>query len=455
MELNTLTAISPIDGRYFNKTSALQPYTSEFGLMKARLTIEVEWLIHLSNQDGIEELPSLSSTAKDYLKALVTNFDIDAAQQIKEIENTTNHDVKAIEYYLKQQIDALPELAPHKEFTHFACTSADINNLSYGIILKQVRAEILLPQMQRIIDAITTMAHQHADAAMLARTHGQAATPTTMGKEMANYAARLKRIYESCAAQLILGKMNGAVGNFNAHIVTYPELDWLALSRDFVEKLGLNYNQYTAQIEQHDYIAQLFNDLSAFNTILVDFNRDIWGYISMGYFTQKTIAGEVGSSTMPHKVNPIDFENSEGNSLYANATLRFLASQLPTSRWQRDLVDSTLLRNIGVGLAHSLIAYQACLRGVNKLQLNHERLQQDLDNNWEVLGEAIQTVMRRYRISEPYEKLKALTRGKKINADDVKQFIAGLELPREVKHSLSVLTPSSYIGLAKQLAEAI
>jgi adenylosuccinate lyase len=455
MELNTLTALSPVDGRYFTKTSALQPLLSEFGLMKARLTIEIRWLIHLSNIVEIKELQPLSSTAIDFLQAIISNFDLDAAQQIKEIESTTNHDVKAVEYFLKQQLDSFPELAPYKEFTHFACTSADINNLSYALMLKETRSRVLLPVMSDLIKQIKNLAHTYAEQPMLARTHGQAATPTTMGKEMANYVARLERIYTQFCNLPIRGKMNGAVGNFNAHVITYPSVDWPKISDNFIEALEIEPNRYTAQIEQHDYIAQLFQAISLFNTILVDFNRDIWGYISLAYFKQKTIEGEVGSSTMPHKVNPIDFENSEGNLLFANAVLQFLAGQLPTSRWQRDLVDSTLMRNIGIGLAHSLLAYQSCLRGISKLELNTERLREDLNNNWEVLGEAIQTVMRRYGVPEPYEKLKALTRGKKINADDIKNFVNGLAIPDDAKNLLNQLTPETYIGLAAKLAKNV
>lgn len=455
MELNTLTALSPIDGRYFSKTSALRPILSEFGLMKARVTVEIHWYIGLSKQPNMTECPELSETAKNYLLAIIDDFDLKAAQQIKTIESTTNHDVKAVEYYLKQQFDGLAELAAYKEFIHFACTSADINNLAYALMLKQARDEVLLPSMNNIIDDIRSLAHLYAENAMLGRTHGQAATPTTMGKEMANYVARLQRVIKVISATLIYGKINGAVGNFNAHVTAYPEIDWNAFSQQFVESLQLSYNGYTAQIEQHDYIASLFNAITQFNTILVDYNRDIWGYISLGYYKQKTIAGEIGSSTMPHKVNPIDFENSEGNLLYANASLSFLASQLPTSRWQRDLVDSTLMRNIGVGLAHSLIAYQSCLRGISKLELNPDKLSADLENNWEVLAEPIQTVMRRYNIDEPYEKLKQLTRGKKVNAAIVKAFIEDLELPDEAKKTLLALTPENYLGLASQLASNI
>lgn len=455
MELNTLTALSPVDGRYFSKTTSLRPILSEFGLMKARLVVEIQWLIALSNHPSIEECPPISETSKNFLMAIIESFDINAAKQIKTIEATTNHDVKAIEYYLKQQVSAFSELAPYKEFIHFACTSADINNLAYALMLKQARAEVLLTNMQEIISHITTLAHKYASNPMLCRTHGQAATPSTMGKEMANYVARLQRIYNDFQNAPIFGKINGAVGNFNAHHFAYPEVDWQQFSQDFVESLELQYNGYTAQIEQHDYIAGLFNLISQFNTILVDFNRDIWGYIALGYFKQKTIAGEIGSSTMPHKVNPIDFENSEGNLLFANSCLTFLASELPTSRWQRDLVDSTLMRNLGVGLAHSLIAYTACIRGINKLEINTEKLASDLNANWEVLAEPIQTVMRRYNIDEPYEKLKQLTRGKKLDAQAMQGFIENLELPEAAKKRLLELTPDSYLGLAETMAKKI
>ena len=455
MELNTLTAISPIDGRYLNKTTALQPLLSEFGLMKYRLFVEIEWLKALAACADITEVAPLSETGKAFLDAVYNNFSLDDAKRIKEIENTTNHDVKAIEYFLKQQISALPELSPYKEFTHFACTSADINNLAYGLMLKASRKQVLNPMLEELINGMRQLAHQYAEQPMLARTHGQAATPTTMGKEIANFVARLEREFTSINEAPIRGKINGAVGNFNAHLSAYPNVDWQIFAHDFVTQLELEYNPYTAQIEQHDYIAALFDALARFNTILVDFSRDIWGYVSLGYFKQKTIAGEVGSSTMPHKVNPIDFENAEGNLLYANAILKFLGSELTTSRWQRDLVDSTLLRNIGVGIAHTLIAYQSLLKGINKLEINKERLDADLAQNWEVLAEPIQTVMRRYGIAEPYEKLKALTRGKKITADNIKAFVQQLELPESAKTELLALTPHNYLGAAIQLANGI
>lgn len=455
MELNALTAISPVDGRYSSKTSTLQPILSEYGLIRARLEVEIRWLIALAQNQDIKECPAMSDKALDFLESIVNNFTLEQAQQVKQIEKTTNHDVKAVEYFLKQQLDAIPEFAVYKEFVHFACTSADINNLAYGLMLKQAMGKVLLPMLEQVFSAINQLAKQHAHQAMLGRTHGQAATPTTMGKEMANFAARLQRTIEQVSNVAILGKMNGAVGNFNAHIIAYPEIDWPAFSQQFVEHLGLTYNHHTAQIENHDYIAHLFHNIVRFNTILIDFNRDIWGYISLGYFKQKTIDGEVGSSTMPHKVNPIDFENSEGNLLFANACMNFLAGQLPTSRWQRDLVDSTLMRNIGVGLAHSYIAYSSTLRGIDKLEINTEKLQHDLTNSWEVLAEPIQTIMRRYGVEEPYEKLKALTRGKKIDANTIKIFVEQLDIPEQAKEVLLQLTPEKYTGLAESLAKQV
>ena len=455
MTTSALTAISPIDGRYHQKTKALQPLLSEYGLMKHRLMVEVEWLIALSDETGIPEVPSFSADAIDHLKSMVRNFSKDDAKTIKDIEQTTNHDVKAIEYFLKQQIQTHDELSAYQEFVHFACTSADINNLAYALMLKETRSNVIAPLLQQLSDAFKQQATQYADVAMLARTHGQAATPTTMGKEFANYASRFKKATALFNAATIEGKINGAVGNFNAHSVTYPDVDWPQFSQRFVEHLGLSYNGYTAQIEPHDYIASLFDSLVRANTILIDFNRDIWTYISLGYFSQKTVAGEVGSSTMPHKVNPIQFENSEGNLIFANAILRCLANELPTSRLQRDLVDSTLLRNIGVGVAHSLIAYQSTLAGVEKLAINKEKISDDLNNNWEVLGEAIQTIMRRYGIEQPYEKLKALTRGKKVDAEAIKEFVEDLALPNDAKAILLELTPNNYIGLADKLASKL
>jgi adenylosuccinate lyase len=455
MELSQLTAISPIDGRYLPQTSNLQSYFSEYGLMKYRLQVEVEWFIALANHASIPEVASLSDVQKEFLHNIVSNFNLDQAKQIKEIESITNHDVKAIEYFLKQQFDAEPGLKTYKEFIHFACTSADINNLSYGLILKDMREKTLLPVLEEVIATLEQLTKKTASVAMLGRTHGQSATPTTMGKEVANFVKRLTRQLETIKSVAILGKINGAVGNYNAHIVSYPEVDWPKFSEDFVNHLGLTWNNYTAQIEQHDAISELFDAIARFNTILVDFDRDVWGYVSLGYFKQKTVAGEVGSSTMPHKVNPINFENSEGNALFANAIMKFLGGQLTVSRWQRDLVDSTLLRNLGVGIAHSVLAYQSVLKGVSKLELNPQRLQEDLDNNWGVLAEAIQTVMRRYDIPEPYEKLKALTRGKTIDEAAIKSFIESLELPQDAKQALLQLTPATYNGLAEQLANNI
>lgn len=456
MKLTALTAISPVDGRYLNKTSALQPLLSEFALMKYRLFVEIEWLKALATHNEIKEISSLTKAAIEFLDRIYDNFSIENAEEIKNFEQTTNHDVKAVEYFLKKQIATFPELNNYKEFVHFACTSADINNLAYALMLNTSRQQVLQPTMQELLTLLRQLAHHHAKAPMLARTHGQAATPTTMGKEIANFVARLQREYANFIKIPIRGKFNGAVGNFNAHLCTYPNLDWQAFSTSFVTTiLGLEYNAYTAQIEQHDYIAELFDALARFNTILIDFARDIWGYISLAYFRQKTIDGEVGSSTMPHKVNPIDFENAEGNLLYANAILKFLGSELTTSRWQRDLVDSTLLRNVGVGIAHTLIAYQALLKGINKLELNAARLNEDLEKNWEVLAEPIQTIMRRYGIEEPYEKLKLLTRGKKITASEIKAFVNQLDIPNAAKQQLLSLTPQTYVGLAGELANNI
>lgn len=455
MELNALTAISPIDGRYLTKTAVLQPLFSEFALMKYRLYVEIKWLKALANCNEITEISSLPRTGVDFFDTLYTQFCLDDAKCIKAIENVTNHDVKAIEYFLKQQMSTLPELAPYKEFVHFACTSADINNLAYGLMLKNTREQILQPLMQQLIEDLRQLAHCYAEQPMLARTHGQAAIPTTMGKEIANFVARLQREYDSFIIAPIYGKMNGAVGNFNAHRCAYEHIDWQQFTKDFIEGLGIKYNVYTTQIEQHDYIANLFDALARFNTVLIDFNRDIWGYISLGYFKQKAIAGEVGSSTMPHKVNPIDFENAEGNLLLANTLLKFLGDKLCTSRWQRDLIDSTLLRNLGVGIAHTLVAYQAALKGISKLELDDKQLDADLAKNWQVLAEPIQIIMRCHGIEEPYEKLKALTRGKEIGADDIATFIEKLDIPKNAKKKLLRLTPYNYLGLSAELAKSI
>ena len=454
MTHTALTALSPIDGRYSDKVNNLRPIFSEYGLIRFRVEVEILWLQALANQAQINEVKTFSESANDLLNNIIINFSEDDAQRVKTIEKTTNHDVKAVEYFLKEKIAGNTELAAVSEFIHFACTSEDINNLSYALMLKAGR-EIIALQMNEVISAIKTIALQTANQAMLSRTHGQSATPTTVGKEFANVAARLERQYNQFQAVLLLAKINGAVGNYNAHAVAYPEINWAEFAKTFVQSLGLQLNPYTIQIEPHDYIAEYFHVLARFNTILIDFNRDIWGYIALGYFKQKTIAGEVGSSTMPHKVNPIDFENSEGNLGIANALFNFLAEKLPLSRWQRDLTDSTVLRNIGVGIAHSSIALQAHLKGLSKLQLNALVLEADLENNWEVLAEPIQTVMRRYGIEKPYEKLKELTRGQRINAEQMHDFINTLEIPLEAKAQLLALTPSSYIGYAARLASAI
>ena len=455
MHLSSISALSPVDGRYGSKTAALRPYFSEFGLIYNRVLVEVRWLQRLAEHPQIDEVTPLSDEANALLERLINNFDEAAAQRVKNIESTTNHDVKAVEYYIKEQFKDNAELQAINEYVHFACTSEDINNLSHGLMLKQGLEQVMVPEMTEVLAQIKHLAHSHQNQPMLSRTHGQTASPSTMGKEMANVAARLERQLKQIKQMEFLGKINGAVGNYNAHYTAYPEIDWQANAQMFVESLGLTWNPYTTQIEPHDYIAELFDAIARFNTILLDFDRDIWGYISMGFFKQRTIAGEIGSSTMPHKVNPIDFENSEGNLGIANALLQHLASKLPVSRWQRDLTDSTVLRNLGVGLAHSLIAYQATLKGISKLELNAARLDADLDNAWEVLAEPIQTVMRRYAIEEPYEKLKALTRGKTINAQIMAEFIDSLDLPQSVKDELKTLTPANYIGNAVAQAAAI
>lgn len=455
MELTSLTAISPIDGRYGSKVSALQPIFSEFGLIKHRVQVEVRWLQALAAEDKIQEVPNLSDHANNILNNIVEKFNEEDAQRVKNIEKTTNHDVKAVEYFLKEKIAGNEELESISEFIHFACTSEDINNLSHALMLREGRGQVLLPQMDDIIRAIIDLAHEYADVPMLSRTHGQPASPTTLGKEMANVVHRLRHQRSQVASVLILGKINGAVGNYNAHMAAYPELDWQDFSKSFVESLGIIWNPYTIQIEPHDYMAELFDATARFNTIMIDFCRDIWSYISIGHFKQKTVAGEVGSSTMPHKVNPIDFENGEGNLGIANAILGHLGAKLPISRWQRDLTDSTVLRNLGVGFAHTSIALQSILRGISKLEVNAANLAADLDANWEVLAEPIQTVMRRYGIEKPYEKLKELTRGQRITQADLEQFIDGLELPNEAKESLKQLTPSNYIGNASEQAKNV
>jgi len=452
MELNALTATSPIDGRYANKTAALRPLFSEFGLIKHRVLVEVRWLQCLAAHTAITEIPAFSDQATTHLLNIVENFNLQDAQRVKEIESTTNHDVKAVEYFLKEKIADNDELNKVSEFIHFACTSEDINNLAYALMLRTAITKVVLPLLDDVIQSITQFAHQTAKQPMLARTHGQPASPTTVGKEMANTVQRLKNQREHIANTDVMGKINGAVGNYNAHLVSYPEIDWQSVAKNFVEDLGLKFNPYTTQIEPHDYIAELFNAMARFNTVLMDFNRDIWGYISVGYFKQKTIAGEIGSSTMPHKVNPIDFENSEGNLGLANALLDHFATKLPVSRWQRDLTDSTVLRNIGVGIAHSVIAYQSALKGISKLEIDAVKLDEDLNNNWEVLAEPIQTVMRRYGIEKPYEKLKELTRGQRVDRDIMHQFIEQLALPEDVKKQLKQLEPGNYTGSANSQA---
>ncbi|KXX65337.1 adenylosuccinate lyase [Marichromatium gracile] len=451
MELSSLTAISPVDGRYGNKTTALREIFSEYGLIRHRVQVEVRWLQALAANPQIAEIPAFSDAANQHLDAIVADFGLAEAERIKTIERTTNHDVKAVEYFLKERTAELPELAAVGEFIHFACTSEDINNLSHGLMLARGRAQ-LLDEMDQVIGAIQGLAQRYAEQPMLSRTHGQPASPTTLGKEMANVARRLQGQRARCAEVALLGKINGAVGNYNAHRVAYPEVDWPGFARDFVESLGLTWNPYTIQIEPHDYMAELFDAVVRFDNVLIDFCRDVWGYISVGYFKQRTVAGEVGSSTMPHKVNPIDFENAEGNLGIANAILEHLAGKLPISRWQRDLTDSTVLRNLGVGFAHVTIALQSALKGIGKLEANPERMAADLDDNWEVLAEPIQTVMRRYGVDKPYEKLKALTRGQRIGPEALAEFVDGLEIPAAAKAELKALTPASYLGDAVRLA---
>ena len=450
----TLTAISPIDGRYASKVDALRPIFSEYGLIRYRVEVEVRWLQALATEAKIVEVPTLSASAITVLNEIVSNFSEADAQAVKDIEKTTNHDVKAVEYFLKEKIKHNPELHAVNEFIHFACTSEDINNLSYALMLKEGRG-LILAEIDATIAAIKQLALDSAEQPMLSRTHGQSATPTTVGKEFANTVARLQRQREQLANIELLGKINGAVGNYNAHSVAYPDVDWAQFAQNFVESLGLTFNPYTIQIEPHDYMAEFFHALSRFNTIVLDFDRDVWGYISLGYFKQKTIAGEVGSSTMPHKVNPIDFENSEGNLGLANAILGFMADKLPVSRWQRDLTDSTVLRNIGVGIAHTSIAIQSTLKGISKLEINPVLLDQDLDQNWEVLAEPIQTVMRRYGVEKPYEKLKELTRGQRVTGDGMRAFVEKLEIPEAAKAELLALTPHTYTGYAAALAKKI
>lgn len=456
MSLTTLNALSPLDGRYQTKLDALRPYFSEYALIKHRAWVEVEWLKALSATKDLAEIAPFSADTIQELDAAITNFSETDASQVKAIEARTNHDVKALEYWLKEKFDHNPEIKKASEFIHFACTSEDINNLSHGLMLKSARDAVMLPFLANLIARLIELSHQLADQPMLSRTHGQTASPTTMGKELANVVYRLQRQQKQLINNEILGKINGAVGNFNAHLTAYPTFDWESFAKTFVESLGLTYNPMTIQIEPHDYMAELYDALARINTILIDLNRDIWGYISVGYFKQKVKAGEIGSSTMPHKVNPIDFENSEGNLGLANAVLRHMAEKLPISRWQRDLTDSTVLRNMGVAFGYTLLGYDSCLRGLNKLEVNPEKLAQDLDNSWEVLAEPIQTVMRRYGIENPYEQLKELTRGKGgINKVSLHTFISGLSIPAEAKQLLLEMTPASYIGKASILTKHI
>ena len=455
MELSSLTALSPIDGRYASKTESLRPIFSEYGLIRHRVVVEIRWLQALAAHEKISEVPALGTHANRVLNDIIDKFSEQDAQRVKNIESTTNHDVKAVEYFLKEKIASNKELEAISEFIHFACTSEDINNLAYALMLREARNQSLLPLLDEVINVISELARKNADIPMLARTHGQTASPTTIGKEMANVAARLRRQREQFSAIPMLGKINGAVGNYNAHMVAYPDIDWPELSSQFISDLGLEVNPYTTQIEPHDYMAELFDALSRFNTVLIDFSRDVWGYISLGYFRQKTVAGEVGSSTMPHKVNPIDFENAEGNLGIANALFSHFGAKLPISRWQRDLSDSTVLRNTGVAVAHCIIAYESCLKGIGKLQVNEQRTAEDLDNSWEVLAEALQTVMRRHGIEKPYEKLKDLTRDQQVNQATLQTFINTLELPDNVKQELANLTPATYTGNAGEKAGSI
>ncbi len=448
MNLTSLTAVSPIDGRYGSKTTSLRGIFSEFGLIRARVEVEVRWLQQLAAHPAITEVPALSTEASALLDNMIAHFSEADAEAIKAEERVTNHDVKAVEYFIKKRIADNAELNAITEFVHFACTSEDINNLSHALMLKAGRDDVLIPLMQKIVDAIADSAASYATVPMLSRTHGQTASPSTMGKEFANVAIRLQRQIQQISQVNMLGKINGAVGNYNAHMSAYADIDWQANAETFVSSLGLTFNPYTTQIEPHDYIAELFDAISRFNTIMIDFNRDIWAYISMGFFKQKTIAGEVGSSTMPHKVNPIDFENSEGNLGLANAIFGHMGAKLPISRWQRDLTDSTVLRNMGVGFGYSTIAYESALKGIGKLQINEERLAQDLNNAWEVLAEPIQTVMRRYGIEKPYEKLKALTRGNTIDQATISAFVETLDMPAQAKQDLQALSPATYIGNA-------
>jgi adenylosuccinate lyase len=455
LELKELTAISPIDGRYARHTGTLRELLSEYGLIRFRVLVELRWFQCLASEPGIPELPPLSAQQDKAIDEIIDGFNIEDAGRVKAFEATTNHDVKAIEYLVKEKLSAIDGLAPHIEFVHFACTSEDINNLSHGLMLQGAMKSAIEPLMTDVIDAVASLAKEHAATPMLSRTHGQVASPTTMGKELANVVARLKRQLATVQNTALLGKINGAVGNYNAHVSAYPDVDWLALSEQFVTQLGLTWNPYTTQIEPHDYIAELFQAICRFNTILLDFDRDIWSYISIGYFKQKKVDGETGSSTMPHKVNPIDFENSEGNLGLANALLSHLAEKLPVSRWQRDLTDSTVLRNVGVGLSYSLIAYHSALKGIGKLELNKDALAKDLEQSWEVLAEPIQTIMRKHGIAEPYEKLKAMTRGESLSRQRISSMLDELDLPENVKKDILSLTPANYIGEAQRLVSRL
>jgi adenylosuccinate lyase len=456
MELTALTALSPLDGRYGSKTAPLRDFFSEYALIKYRVIVEIEWLKALADEPAITEVPAFSNDAVTLLDGIADSFSVADAGRVKAIEVTTNHDVKAVEYFLKERTQSNTEIAAVSEFIHFACTSEDINNLSHGLMLKAARDAVLLPALEKVIARLTDLAHEFADLPMLSRTHGQPASPTTVGKELANVVYRLRRAYIAIADVEVLGKINGAVGNYNAHLSAYPDFDWEHFARGFVMELGLSFNPYTIQIEPHDAMAELFDAIARANTILIDLNRDVWAYISVGYFKQKVKAGEVGSSTMPHKVNPIDFENSEGNLGLANAMLRHLSEKLPVSRWQRDLTDSTVLRNMGVGFGYCLLAYESCLRGLGKLEANPAALAADLDANWEVLAEPIQTVMRRYGVANPYEQLKELTRGKAgMTRETLHEFIDGLAIPDAEKSRLKQMTPASYTGRAAELAKQI
>jgi len=453
MQLNTLTAISPLDGRYRDKLDELAELTSELGLQRYRVRVELAWFLHLANEPAIAELPPMSAAARDAIHAIGANFGGADGAAIKALERTTNHDVKAVEYFVKQKLASIPEAAPHIEFVHFGCTSEDINNVAHALTLTDARERLLLPQTARVVEAIDELAVRFADVAMLGRTHGQAASPTTMGKELANVARRLDRQRDALRGVQIMAKFNGAVGNFNAHVAAYPKVDWPSVTRTFIESLGLTYNLHTTQIEPHDYVAEFFHALARFNQILLDFDRDVWGYISIGYFSQRKVEGETGSSTMPHKVNPIDFENSEGNLGVANALMLHLAEKLPVSRWQRDLSDSTVLRNLGTAIGYCLIAYRSSLLGIGKLELNRAAIARDLAESWEVLAEAVQTVMRKHGLEEPYERLKEATRGRQLDRASFTRLLASLPLPQDARDALAALTPDRYVGLAAALAK--